>query len=301
MRIILTATGVLGFLSISISGINCGSVETFDNELYPLQKLIMIPEITDTQREEFNRNVESEFISIMDESSKKISGYRTKNRLFLETVMTPLIDPHLGRISQMSKVEIINYFTLFSFEIYQRYIGKDFYRWGGDILDLDDPQERGSRCKFSFGLDCSGFIVSPYELAVYYGLINDTEALFSSKGYQKYCQANKKQDIGGREGSSNNFRLDTQELAELGRELFRLEKKQIPTDQQIKLLQPGDIVGRSGHFGIIGELNSEPYYLESGGWVVPENDGIPVKAFDALKIFASTGSISVRRCLENRN
>ena len=226
---------------------------------------------------------------------------KTKNKIFLEKVIAPLINLHLAKISQMSQAEIINYLTLFGFEIYQRYIGKDFYRWGGDILDLDDPQERGARSKFSFGLDCSGFIASPYELAVYYGLISDNEALFSSKGYQKYCQANKKQDIGGREGSSNNFRLDTQELAELGRELFRLEKEQIPTDQQIKLLQPGDIVGRSGHFGIIAELNGETYYFESGGWVVPENDGIPVKAFDALKIFASTGSISVRGCLENRN
>ena len=76
----------------------------------------------------------------------------------------------------------------------------------------------------------------------------------------------------------------------LGIEVFRLEKNQVPTEEQIKLLQPGDIVGRSGHFGIIAELNGEPYYFESGGWVVPKNDGVPVKAFDALK------NICIIRC-----
>ena len=230
----------------------------------------------------------------------KISGYRTKNKLFLEKVITPLVKPHLSQISQMKQTEIINYFTLFSFEIYQRYFGKSFYRWGGDILDLDDPQEKGVRNKFAYGLDCSGFIASPYELAVHFGLMKEDETLFASSGYRKYCLANGRQDVGGREETSNNYRLDTPELAELGEEVFRLEKGQIPTTDQIKLLQPGDIVGRSGHLGIIAELNDEPYYLESGGWVVPKNGGIPVNAFDALKIFASTGSITVRRCLESK-
>ncbi|MCK7537644.1 MAG: hypothetical protein MZV63_45165 [Marinilabiliales bacterium] len=49
------------------------------------------------------------------------------------------------------------------------------------------------------------------------------------------------------------------------------------------------------------ELNGEPYYFESGGWVVPKNDGIPVKAIDALKIFASSGAIMIRRCLDKAN
>jgi hypothetical protein len=301
MKKILTIIGIFGFVSLAITFIDCNSSATFDNKIYPLQKLIAIPDITDAQREEFNRNVESEFTSVKEENGIEISGYKTKNQVFLEKVITPLIEPHLAEISQMSKVKIINYFALFGFEIYQRYYGKNFYRWGGDILDLDDPQERGTRSKFSFGLDCSGLSAMPYELAVYFKLLNPEQALFSSKGYEKYCIENAKQDIGGREETGNNYRLDTPELAELGREVFRLEKNQVPTEEQIKLLQPGDIVGRSGHFGIVAELKGEPYYFESGGWVVPKNDGVPAKAYDALKIFASTGPITVRRCLENRN
>ena len=300
MKKILTVIGIFGFISLAITLIDCNSSTTFDNEIYPLQKLIAIPDITDAQKEEFNRNVESEFTSVKEENGIEFSGYKTKNKVFLEKVITPLIEPHLAEISQMSKVEIINYLTLFSFEIYQRYFGKNFYRWGGDILDLDDPVEDGTRNKFSFGLDCSGLSAMPYELAVYFQLLNPEQTLFSSKGYEKYCIQNAKQDIGGRKETSNNFRLDTPELAELGIEVFNLGKNQIPTEEQIKLLQPGDIVGRSGHFGIIAELNGEPYYFESGGWVVPNNDGIPVKAIDALKIFASSGSITVRRSFGNK-
>lgn len=216
-------------------------------------------------------------------------------------MITPLITPHTGEFTKKSPVEIINTLTFFGYEIYQTYFGRDFYRWGGDILDLDDPQDRSVRNQFSFGLDCSGLAAMPYEIAVYFKLVSSEETLFSSKGYENYCRINNQNDIGGREGTNNNFRLDTQELAKLGRELFRLEKNQIPTEEQIKLLQPGDIVGRSGHFGIIAELNGAPYYFESGGWVVPKNDGIPVKAFEALKIFASSGTISVRRCLDTDN
>jgi hypothetical protein len=299
MKKILITVGTLSVVSLLIFFNSCSSVDTFDNEYYPLQKLIIIPEITSVQHEKINRNVESEFTTVNEENGLNVAGYKTKNKIFLEEVIAPLVNPHLSEISKMSKSEMINFFTLFNFEIYQRYFGKNFYRWGGDILDLDDPQERGSRSKFAYGLDCSGFIASPFELAIYFGLMKEDEALFSSKGYQNYCSVNEKHDIGGREGTSNNFRLDTPELAELGREVFKLEKGQIPTEEQIKKLQPGDIVGRSGHFGIIAELNGNAYYLESGGSVVPKNEGIPVKAVDALRVFASRGAITVRRCMED--
>jgi len=300
MNKILNTIKFLTVISLSFYFISCCTSENFDNEFYPLQKLIAIPEINEVQREEFNRNILSEYISVKQANGIEFSGYTTKNKIFLEKVITPLVEPHLADISKLKQTEIINYFTLFGFEIYQRYMGKSFYRWGGDILDLDHPQESGTRNKCRFGLDCSGFVTMPYELAVYFRLMSEDETLFSSKGYQKYCVVNEKQDIGGRDGTSNNFRLDTRELNELGTEVLRLEKGQVPTNEQIKLLQPGDIVGRSGHFGIIAELNGEPYYFESGGRVVPRNGGIPVNALDALKIFASTGSITVRRCLRSK-
>lgn len=267
------------------------------SDLYPLQTIIPIPLSTDEQKRNFNSEIKSEYVTPGQVSDIKYSGYKTHNKKFLEEVIIPLITPHLNELRNKSRSEIINVLTLFGYEIYQTYFGKNFYRWGGDILDLDDPQESSVRYEYSYGLDCSGFSALPYELAVYFKLLTPEQALFSSKGFEIYCSKNNLQDIGGREGTSNNFRLDTPELAELGEEVFRLEKGQTPTDEQISLLQPGDIVGRSGHFGIIAFVKGEPYYFESGGWVVPANDGIPVKAIEALKIFASNGSIMVRRCL----
>lgn len=277
---------------------SCSQNKLEQSGLYPLQTVIPIHEPADEQIREFNLDRKSELITVEDDDKKIISGYRTTNKLFLEKVITPLITPHLAELSKKQPVEIINTLTLFGFEIYQKYFGRNFYRWGGDILDLDDPQDRSVRYQYSFGLDCSGLSAMPYELAVYFNLLNPDQLLFSSKGYEKYCAQNNLKDVGGINGSANNFRLDTQEMAELGREVFKIEKGDLPTEEQIKLLQPGDIVGRSGHFGIIAEIRGESYYFESGGWVVPKNDGIPVKAFDALRIFASSGAITVRRCLD---
>jgi hypothetical protein len=113
-----------------------------------------------------------------------------------------------------------------------------------------------------------------------------------------YCKENSLEDTGGREGTANNFRLDTKEMALLGKEIFRIEKGSAANNEQIKLLQPGDIVGRSGHFGIIIFVNNKPYYLESGGWVVPPAGGFPVEAKTAIEVFARNGYVSVRRCLE---
>ncbi len=278
---------------------SCSQNKFEQSGLYPLQTVIPIHEPADEQMREFKLDRKSELITVEDDDKKTISGYRTTNKLFLEKVITPLITPHLAELSKKQPVEIINTLTLFGFEIYQKYFGRNFYRWGGDILDLDDPQDRSVRYQYSFGLDCSGLSAMPYELAAYYNLLKPDQLLFSSKGYEKYCAQNDIKDVGGINGSANNFRLDTQEMAELGREVFKIEKGDLPTEEQIKLLQPGDIVGRSGHFGIIAEIRGEPYYFESGGWVVPKNDGIPVKAFDALRIFASSGAITVRRCLDS--
>ncbi|NWF90176.1 MAG: hypothetical protein HXY50_12040 [Ignavibacteriaceae bacterium] len=284
------------FVAASIS-FNCSNKNLHKDPPYPLQKMIVIPEPTAEQLTEFNADIESEFTTI-EKGTKKISGYRTNNKLFLQKIITPIIKPHLKELVEKSPSEIINTLTLFGYEIFQKYLGQNFYRWGGDIFDLDDPQDRSHRYQCTYGLDCSGFAALPYELAVHYNLLPKEEALFASKGYEFYCSQNQLQDVGGREETSNNFRLDTRELAELGKVVFKLEKNQTPTPEQINLLKPGDIVGRSGHFGIIAFINGEPYYLESGGWVVPKNNGVPVKAIEALKIFAASGSITIRRCLE---
>jgi|GEM_PF-557647 hypothetical protein len=260
---------------------------------------IAIPKPTAEQVKEFNRNIKGEKKSVKKENGITISGYVTNNKRFLEKVITPILKPHLGELASMSKVEMINTLALFNHELFMTYFGKNFYRWGGDMRDLDDPQIEDTRFEYKYGLDCSGFSTSAYELAVYFGLLkpNEDAALFSSKGFELFCKRTNQKDKGGREGTSNNFRVDTRELAELGRTVFRLEKGGSPTQEQINMLQAGDLVGKNGHFGIIVFINNKPYYLESGGYVLPEKDGLPYPAAPSLTMFAAGGAISVRRAL----
>jgi hypothetical protein len=195
--------------------------------------------------------------------------------------------------------ELIGDLTLFTHEMYRSWFGPGFYRWGGDMLDLDDPQEEGNRAHSLFGLDCSGFVSAPYEIAVYAGLLEpgDSAALFSSAGFALYARAHGMEDLGGRRRTSNRFRVDTHDLLRLGQEVLRVPKGGSPDKGQLALLRSGDVVGRTGHVGIIVLIEGEPYYLESGGSVLPRNGNYPHRAGPALTIFARGGELTVRRAL----
>ncbi|BFN36173.1 hypothetical protein [Fidelibacter multiformis] len=242
----------------------------------------------------FNKNVLADSL-YYEKGDTAWTGFKTQNRRFFEDVITPAIEPYLDTLSTLSPSEIINQLALFTFNIYQAYFGQSFYRWGGDLFDLDDPQtHRGSSRKL-YGLDCSGFVAAPYEMAVHFNLLPDTVALFSWQGFKYYCEKTGFEDQGGLDGGSNNYRLDTRELYRLGDEILRIEKGGSLSPDDLTKLRPGDIAGRNGHVGIIVFINNEPYYLESGGRVVPPTGGYPVKADSALEIFARNRYVSVRR------
>jgi hypothetical protein len=265
-----------------------------------VKKLIAIPDPTDEQKYKFNENIESEETTTVKDGIN-FNGFKTKNKLFFDEVIDPLISARLDTLRKMHPVDAVNELTLFVFDIYQKYFGKNFYRWAGDIFDLDDPQPNGSRYKKSFGLDCSGFASTPYELAVHYNLITPEQTPFASKGFKIFCEENNFADKGGLNGTSNNFRLDTRDLVLLGREIISVQKGSSINSEQLNLLQAGDLVGRSGHIGILVQINNELYYLESGGWVVPKyGDGNPYKAAEALEIFAGSGELTIRRCLPSK-
>jgi len=241
----------------------------------------------------FNHNESSQPAKISD------SAFKTNNKAFVEQVLVPTILPNLYILKKKSHSEIINEFAILIFKCYQKYFGESFYRWGGDLFDIDDAQTNGINFKALYGLDCSGFTTSSYELAVFMKLIPDSIALFSHQGFKKHCLINNKLDKGGVSGGSNNFRVDSGELDDLGQLIFKIEKGKKPSRKQLNSLQAGDIAGRNGHYGIIIFIKNEPYYLESGGWVVPVVGGYPVKAKSALSEFAKNGYVNVRRCIIN--
>ncbi len=294
----------LNFFTIIFSFLllSCSSKEFIREngyEMSAVKKTITVPIPTEEQKIKFNKNVESK-PEIITKKDSIITGFRTKNKIFFDEIIDPLITARLDTLKKMHPSDAINELTLFIFDIYQQYFGKDFYRWAGDIFDRDDPQPKGLGYKKSFGLDCSGFVNSPYELAVKYDIIKPEQTPFSSPGFKIYCGENNMTDKGGLLGTSNNFRLDTGDLVLLGQEIISVPKGGSVNDEQLQELQAGDLVGRPGHVGIIVQINRELYYLESGGWVVPESGGNPVKAAEAIKVFANSGKLTIRRCLPNK-
>lgn len=118
-------------LFIFVIAFSCSQSNTNNSSLYPLQTLIPIPPPSDEQKRKFNLEAKSEFVTPDDSSGIKFSGYKTNNKKFLEEVISPLITPYLSELRNKSQTEIINTLTLFGYEIYQTYFGKNFYRWGG--------------------------------------------------------------------------------------------------------------------------------------------------------------------------
>ena len=260
---------------------------------------IPLPVPTAQLTERFNASVPGVRDSLVKNDTTVIRGFTTRNREFLAEVITPLLRPYLDSLRGKEPVEIINALAIFGHELFRQYLGKEFYRWGGDINDLDDPQEKGSRIAFAYGLDCSGFVCLPYELAVRFGLLDSLSdgALFSSKGFARYCMLNHFPDRSGRGGTGNRFRPDTDDLHRIGREIFSVARGAAPSSEQMRMAQPGDIVIRNGHVGMLVKINNDMYYLESGGRVVPRVGWYPCHASEAIEIFAKTGALSIRRAL----
>jgi hypothetical protein len=290
---IFPAASALMFVSCSIFAPRADFVEygTFDRAL---QVVTPSPAL----QGRFNRDLPGVPATIAKDTLV-LKGFITRNREFLDSVMLPALQPRLADLKRMPQDEMISDLALFTHEMYRSWFGPGFYRWGGDILDLDDPQEEGNRARSLFGLDCSGFASAPYEIAVYTGLLvpGDSAALFSSAGFALYARAHGMEDLGGRRKTSNRFRVDTHDLLRLGREVLRVPKGGSPDNAQLALLRSGDVVGRTGHVGIIVLIEGEPYYLESGGSVLPRNGNYPHKAGPALAIFARGGELTVRRAL----
>lgn len=267
---------------------------------HEFQREIPIPEPDPEDLSRFNAEAKGDFVTIEKKSGEEFSGYVTSNREFLEEIMMPVLSKHKEKLESMYPVEQINALLLFGHGMYRTYFGKSYFSWGGDLYDLDDPQERGPNFDSRYGFDCSGFAAMPYTLAVHLGLMTpeDEGAVFSSQGFNMYCLNTGMKDKGGRDGGSNRFRVDTGDFARLGRVIFVLKKDAVPTDKQIGMLQAGDIVLLpQGHAGIIAEIDGELYYLEAGGWVVPMNNGYPCEVKKSLEIFARKGDLYIRRSL----
>lgn len=271
------------------------------------QRAIRVPAVTPELAAIFNEEAIGDSIAeyTQPDMQDTLSGYVTDNSAFWHDVMEPAIQPYLDSLGQLQKCEAVNALILFIYETYQDFIGQSFYRWGGDISDKDQPQHTGhTRSTKRYGMDCSGFGASAFEAAVLLGILDSTqnESAFSCFGFKHICENDPLiSDGGGIGGSTNNFRLEVSDMAKVGALITTIESGATPTDDQIDLMQAGDVVIKSGHMGILVEINEEIYFLESGGSTVNE-EGLytPYLAKDALADFAAYRTTTIRRCLPDK-
>ncbi len=265
-------------------------------------RLIPVPSPGCADRNFFTVGRKGTTVTITGNDGRTFSGMVTSNSEFLRSVLKPALLPHRDLISAMHPVDRINALTLFGHEAFRTWFGKDAFAWGGHIHDLDDPQESGPNYENVFGLDCSGFAALPFELAVEIGVMdaNDSAAIWTARGFEREARANGIRDRGGRDGSSNRWRVDTADMTSLGRVIFSVPKNGVPQDTDLKLLQAGDLVLMQGHVGITVMIQGAPHYLEHGGWVCPPNGALPVPMAQALTVFARYGQLTIRRSLPDR-
>lgn len=268
---------------------------------------IPIPAASDSLRRIFNADTAGTYIPryTQDDMDFYLDGYITSNFDFYERVLKPILMENRESLLSMEKYKAINYLTLFMHESYQTFFGLSYYRWGGDITDRDQPQVEGhTRSSKRYGLDCSGFAASAYETAVMLGILDSTqtEGRFSWNGFKYLCEHDAEySDGGGRSGTTNNYRLEVFEMADIGTEIASIPAGQSPTDIQLAAMQAGDLVIKSGHTGILVEINEELYFLESGGSTLNENGLYSAyRAKEAIADFAASRTTTIYRCLPNK-
>ncbi len=270
-------------------------------------RAIPVPEVSGELAAIYNADAEGDFIAEYTQAdmADTLDGYVTDNRSFFTEVLRPAVEPYLDSLNNLEKYQAVNVLTLFIHESFQDFFGLSYYRWGGDITDRDQPQPPGyTRSTKRYGMDCSGFAASPYEVAVLLGILDSTkyESAFSCFGFKHICETDPEiSDGGGRGGSANNYRLEVSDMAKIGETITTIPSGTTPTDAQMQLMQAGDLVIKSGHAGILIEIYDELYFLESGGGTLRE-DGLytPYRAKEALADFAASRTTSIRRCLPEK-
>ena len=126
-------------------------------------------------------------------------------------------------------------------------------------------------------------------------------AVFSSKGFERYCVAYGARDRGGRGGTTNRYRVDTIDMPPLGRSLFSIDRDGSPSPSDLEQLQPGDLFLGPGHVGIVVEVEGRLYYMESGADVLPEPGEWMTPVAEGLRLFARKYPLTVKRSLPDRS
>jgi hypothetical protein len=113
-------------------------------------------------------------------AQKTDAGFVTSNVDLYRNLLRPSILQNRIALQLLDTSQKLNALQLLTFLVYDAYLGKPdqaghFYRWGGDIYDIDLPQQNDIRTSKAFGLDCSGYVAAGFDIAILEGLFTDAE------------------------------------------------------------------------------------------------------------------------------
>lgn len=147
------------------------------------------------------------------------AGFVTNNRWFYDELLRPGILRNRLSLMRLPLRRRLSALHLMIHTSYDAHFGQNdlpghFYRWGGDLFDNDLPVRDDIRTDAAFGLDCSGFVASAFDVALKEGLVRPSEL-----ATQPFLRDRRRQLETMLPGVVSETRLNVSDFARLGREI----------------------------------------------------------------------------------
>lgn len=186
-------------------------------------------------------------------AQKKDGAYVTSNRDLYRALIQPIVHENKTVLSELTFTEKINALQLITFMTYDAYLGKPdlaghFYRWGGDILDMDAPLKNDIRTSKAFGLDCSGYVASAFDIVILEDIAGPELA------HSEFLKARKEDLLNSIPGETSPHRLNVSDFKKIGNELYN--NTQSYSNEWEDKLNAGDFIVIPGGEGVFPHIVS---------------------------------------------
>jgi len=147
------------------------------------------------------------------------AGFVSNNRWFYGEVLRSTVLRNRAALEKLPLRRRISALHLLIHTSYDAHFGQGdlpghFYRWGGDLFDNDTPVINDIRTGEAFGLDCSGFVASAFDIALKENLLTTEE--LAANAFLKSRRDQLAQMV---PGTPSPHRLNVKDFARIGREI----------------------------------------------------------------------------------
>jgi hypothetical protein len=147
------------------------------------------------------------------------TGFVSNNRWFYDEILRKAVLKNRAALEKLPLRRRISSLLLLIHTSYDAHFGQSdlpghFYRWGGDLFDNDAPVINDIRTAEAFGLDCSGFVASAFDVAIKENLLTPQE--LAAHPFLRSRQEQLAQMV---PGIPSPHRLNVKDFARIGREI----------------------------------------------------------------------------------